>query len=58
MCSEDSKYRFAFNELAAVILYDNVVNSNCWSRDDCEQTVNAVVSIIERMQKLIDKMEA
>lgn len=57
MENEDSKYRYAFNELADVMLNGNVVNPYCWNREDCEKSLNIVLSIVGRMKILLDRME-
>ena len=53
----DATYRFAFNELADVLQFGNILDSHCASREECERKFSAIAAIVERMKKLIEKME-
>lgn len=55
--SPDIVYRHTFNVLAELLVYGNVINSHCSSRDECEKTLDAITSIVETMKKQVEKME-
>jgi hypothetical protein len=55
--SKDEKYCFAFNTLAEVLEYGNVINSYCSCRDECEKTLAAIEGLMKKMKELVEKME-
>lgn len=57
MNSGDIVYRHTFNTLAELLLYGNVINSHCFSREECERCLDTIKSIVETMAKQLDKME-
>lgn len=57
MTLADDVYRYTFNVLAELIVYGNVINTHCRTREECEETMERLVSVIETMKKQIDRME-
>ena len=57
MENEDRILLFAFNELYDLLAKTTSIVNYSRSRDDCELKMNFVNEIVEKMNKLIDKME-
>jgi len=53
----DLVYRHTFNALAELLQYGNVINMHCNNRDECEKTLDIIKSIVETMNKQIERME-
>jgi len=53
----DQVYRYTFNVLAELLLYGNVIDSHCRTREECEKTLESLKSIVETMKKQFEKME-
>lgn len=57
MSTADVVYRHTFNVLAELLQYGNVINIHCHNREECEKTLDTIKSIVETMNKQIERME-
>lgn len=53
----DEVYRYTFDVLCSLITDTNVVSYPHYSRDECESTLNRLKSILEMMEKQVERME-
>jgi len=57
MENKDLDYKIAFNELSAVVLFGSILNCSYDTREECEKAYYSLSFIVEKMKRLIDRME-
>jgi hypothetical protein len=44
----------AFNMLANLLVYGNMINADCSYESDCEETIDRIDAIVKKMKKLVE----